>query len=150
LLIQETQRLARDPFLADRFRDGIDKGEGDAFRHFDLVRFVDLVSLRPLERLVLGSSIVAGFTRKELATQAAALIRVDFENALLSLSANILLSTTPISQIAKLMSNLLSDSNSEPPVLDATQRQALIAAAQAKYGPEIVAPILQRIFPTLR
>ncbi|KAF8556923.1 Not1-domain-containing protein [Imleria badia] len=132
LLIQETQRLARDPFLADRFRDGIDKGEGDAFRHFDLVRFVDRVSLRPLERLVLASSIVAGFTRKELATQAAALIRVDFENA-----------------IAKLMSNLLSDSNSEPPVLDATQRQALIAAAQAKYGPEIVAPILQRIFPTL-
>ncbi|KIJ69669.1 hypothetical protein HYDPIDRAFT_80338 [Hydnomerulius pinastri MD-312] len=47
------------------------------------------------------------------------------------------------------MSNLLSDSNSETSVLDAQQRQALIAAAQAKYGPEIVAPILQRIFPTL-
>ena len=37
LLIQETQRLARDPFFADRFRDGLDKGEGDTFRHFDLV-----------------------------------------------------------------------------------------------------------------
>ncbi|KAG9318169.1 Not1-domain-containing protein [Chiua virens] len=151
LLVQETQRLARDPFLADRFRDGIDKGEGDAFRHFDLVRFVDRVSLRPLERLVLASSIVASSTRKELATQAAALIRVDFENAVLSLCQHPSFDHADLSpqQIAKLMSNLLSDSNSETPVLDATQRQALIAAAQAKYGPEIVAPILQRIFPTL-
>ncbi|EGN96141.1 hypothetical protein SERLA73DRAFT_112282 [Serpula lacrymans var. lacrymans S7.3] len=47
------------------------------------------------------------------------------------------------------MLNLLSDSPSDSPTLDANQRQALIAAAQAKYGPEIVAPILQRIFPTL-
>lgn len=152
LLVQETQRLARDPFLADRFRDGIDKGEGDAFRHFDLLRFVDRVSLRPLERLVLASSIVAGSTRKEMATQAAALIRVDFENAVLSLCQHPSFDHADLSpqQIAKLMSNLLSDSNSETPVLDATQRQALIAAVQAKYGPEIVAPILQRIFPTLR
>ncbi|KAN0075454.1 Not1 domain containing protein [Tylopilus felleus] len=151
LLVQETQRLARDPFLADRFRDGIDKGEGDAFRHFDLLRFVDRVSLRPLERLVLASSIVAGSTRKELATQATTLIRVDFENAVLSLCQHPSFDHADLSpqQIAKLMSNLLSDSNSETLVLDATQRQALIAAAQAKYGPEIVAPILQRIFPTL-
>jgi hypothetical protein len=48
------------------------------------------------------------------------------------------------------MSNLLSDPPSDSPTLDATQRQALVAAAQAKYGNEIVAPILQRIFPTLR
>lgn len=152
LLVQETQRLARDPFLADRFRDGIDKGEGDAFRHFDLLRFVDRVSLRPLERLVLASSIIAGSARKELATQAAALIRVDFENAVLSLCQHPSFDHADLSpqQIAKLMSNLLSDSNSETPVLDATQRQALIAAAQAKYGSEIVAPILQRILPTLR
>lgn len=152
LLVQETQRLARDPFLADRFRDGIDKGEGDAFRHFDLLRFVDRVSLRPLERLVLASSIVAGSTRKELTSQAAALIRVDFENAVLSLCQHPSFDHADLSpqQIAKLMSNLLSDSTSDAPVLDATQRQALIAAAQAKYGPEIVAPILQRIFPTLR
>ncbi|KAF8431772.1 Not1-domain-containing protein [Boletus edulis BED1] len=151
LLVQETQRLARDPFLADRFRDGIDKGEGDTFRHFDLLRFVDRVSLRPLERLVLASSIVAGSTRKELATQAAALIRVDFENAVLSLCQHPSFDHADLSpqQVAKLMSNLLSDSNSETPILDATQRQAVIAAAQAKYGPEIVAPILQRIFPTL-
>jgi CCR4-NOT transcription complex subunit 1 len=152
LLVQETQRLARDPFLADRFRDGIDKGEGDIFRHFDLIRFADRVGLRPLERLVLASSIVAGPTRKELAHQAATIIRLDFENAVLSLCQHPSFDHADLSpnQVAKLMSNLLSDLPSDSPTLDATQRQALIAAAQAKYGNEIVAPILQRVFPNLR
>ena len=124
-------------------------GQGDAFRYFDLLRFVDRVSLRPLERLVLALSIVAGSTRKELATQAATLIRVDFENAVFSLCQHPSFDPADFSpqQIAKLMSNLLSNSNSETPVLDATQRQALIAVEQAKYRPEIVAPISQRIFP---
>lgn len=152
LLVQETQRLARDPFLADRFRDGIDKGEGDIFRHFDLVRFADRIGLRPLERLVLASSIVSAPTRKELSTQASTIIRLDFENAVLSLCQHPSFDHADLSpsQVAKLMSNLLSDPPSDSPTLDATQRQALIAAAQAKYGNEIVAPILQRIFPTLR
>jgi len=61
LLVQETQRLARDPYLADRFRDGLDRGEGDIFRHFDLERFADRVGF---ERLVLASSIVTAPTRK--------------------------------------------------------------------------------------
>ncbi|OAX43815.1 Not1-domain-containing protein [Rhizopogon vinicolor AM-OR11-026] len=151
LLVQETQRLARDPFLADRFREGIDRGEGDAFRHFDLLRFADRVALRPLERLVLASAIVSSPSRLELSTQAMNLIRHDFENAVLALCQHPSFDHADLSpqQVAKLMSNLLSDSNSETPVLDLTQRQALIAAAQAKYGLEIVAPILQRIFPTL-
>jgi CCR4-NOT transcription complex subunit 1 len=152
LLVQETQRLARDPFLADRFRDGIDKGEGDIFRHFDLVRFADRIGLRPLERLVLASSIVSAPTRKEFSTQAATIVRLDFENAVLSLCQHPSFDHADLSpsQVAKLMSNLLSDPPSDSPTLDATQRQALVAAAQAKYGNEIVAPILQRIFPTLR
>lgn len=150
--MQETQRLARDPFLADRFRDGIDKGEGEIFRHFDLVRFADRIGLRPLERLVLASSIVSAPTRKELSAQAATIIRLDFENAVLSLCQHPSFDHADLSpsQVAKLMSNLLSDPPSDSPTLDATQRQALVAAAQAKYGNEIVAPILQRIFPTLR
>ena len=84
--------------------------------------------------------------------QAAALIRVDFENAVLSLCQHPSFDHAEFSsqQIAKLMSNLLSDSNSETPMLNATQCQTLIAAAQAKYGPEIATPILQRIFHTLR
>ncbi|KZP29910.1 Not1-domain-containing protein [Athelia psychrophila] len=151
LLVQETQRLARDPFLADRFRDGIDKGEGDIFRHFDLPRFADRVGLRPLERLVLASSIVSAPTRKELSSQAANIIRLDFENAVLSLCQHPSFDHADLSpsQVAKLLSNLLSDPPSDSPILDAGQRQAIVAAAQAKYGNEIVAPILQRIFPTL-
>jgi CCR4-NOT transcription complex subunit 1 len=152
LLVQETQRLARDPFLADRFRDGLDRGEGDIFRHFDLARFADRVGLRPLERLVLASSIVTAQTRKELALQAASMIRVEFENAVLALCQHPSFDHADLSpaQVAKLLSNLLELTTPETPILDGPQRQALIAAAQAKYGTEVVAPILQQIIPHLR
>ncbi|KZT03564.1 Not1-domain-containing protein [Laetiporus sulphureus 93-53] len=151
LLVQETQRLARDPFLADRFRDGIDKGEGDIFRNFDLVRFMDLMGLRPLEKLVLASSIAAGQTRRELQTQAVGIIHADFENAVLAICQHPSFDHADLSpnQIAKLLANLLSEPPSDAPILDGPQRQALIAAAQAKYGSEIVLPILQRILPNL-
>ncbi|KAL1947536.1 hypothetical protein VTO73DRAFT_13260 [Trametes versicolor] len=151
LLVQETQRLARDPFLADRFRDGIDRGEGDVFRNFDFIKFADRIGLRPLERLILASSILAAPTRKELAAQAATVIRVDFENAVLALCQHPSFDHADLSpnQVAKLLSNLLAEPPQDAPVLDATQRQALILAAQAKYGSEIVSPILQRILPNL-
>ncbi|KAJ7445783.1 Not1-domain-containing protein [Mycena galericulata] len=151
LLIQETQRLARDPLLAGRFRDGIDKGEGELFRHFDLVRFSDRIGLRPLERLILAASIVSAPTRKELATQAYSIIRTEFDNAVLALCHTTSFEHTDLSptQVAKLMSNLLSDPPSDSPALDATQRQALIVAAQSKYGKETIAPILHRIFASL-
>ncbi|KAI0781233.1 Not1-domain-containing protein [Trametes elegans] len=151
LLVQETQRLARDPFLADRFRDGIDRGEGDVFRNFDFIKFADRIGLRPLERLILASSILAAPTRKELAAQAATVIRVDFENAVLALCQHPSFDHADLSpnQVAKLLSNLLAEAPLDAPVLDATQRQALIIAAQAKYGSEIVSPILQRILPNL-
>lgn len=152
LLVQETQRLARDPFLADRFRDGLDRGEGDIFRHFDLARFADRVGLRPLERLVLASSIVTAPTRKELSLQATSMIRVEFENAVLALCQHPSFDHADLSpaQVDKLLSNLLELSTHETPILDGSQRQALIAAAQAKYGTEVVAPILQQIIPRLR
>ncbi|KAJ7197229.1 Not1-domain-containing protein [Mycena pura] len=151
LLIQETQRLARDPLVAGRFRDGIDNGEGDLFRHFDLVRFSDRVGLRPLERLILAASIVSTPTRKELAIQASNIIRVEFDNAAIALCHNPCFENADLTpnQLAKLMSNLLSDPPSDAPVLDATQRQALIVAAQSKYGKEAVAPILHRMLPNL-
>ncbi|KAI9509952.1 Not1-domain-containing protein [Russula earlei] len=151
LLVQETQRLARDPFLADRFRDGLDRGDGDIFRHFDLARFADRLGLRPLERLVLASSIVTAPTRKELSLQAASMIRLEFENAVLALCQHPSFDHADLSppQVAKLLSNLLELSTHETPILDGPQRQALIAAAQAKYGTEVVAPILQQIIPRL-
>ncbi|KAH9911414.1 Not1-domain-containing protein [Fomitopsis serialis] len=151
LLAQETQRLARDPTLADRFRDGIDKGEGDVFRAFDLARFVDRVGLQPLERLVLVSSIVAGQTRRDLAVQAANIIRTDFEDAVMAICQHPSFDHADLSpgQLAKLLTNLLSEPPIDAPVLDAVQRQALITAAMAKYGSETVCPMLQRIFPEL-
>jgi CCR4-NOT transcription complex subunit 1 len=154
LLVQETQRLSRDPFLADRFREGIDKGEGDAFRHFDLVRFADRVGLRPLERLVLAASILAypPVARKEFENQAFNIVRVDFENAILSLCQGSSFDHGDITpqQVSKFLANLLSEHPLDEPVLDVTQRQALVAAAQAKYGNAIISPMLQQIFPSLR
>ncbi|KNZ75310.1 General negative regulator of transcription subunit 1 [Termitomyces sp. J132] len=151
LLVQETQRLARDPFLADRFRDGIDKGEGDIFRQFDLARFVDRINLRPLERLVLASSIISSSTRKELANQASNMIHNEFENAVVALCHNPSFDHADLSpnQIVKLMSNLLSDTPTESPVLDTSQVKTLIIAVQTKYGKDTIAPILHRILPNL-
>ncbi|KAJ3762971.1 Not1-domain-containing protein [Lentinula raphanica] len=133
LLLQEIQRLARDPYLAERFRDGVDRGEGEVFRNFDFVRFVDRVGLRPLERLVLAAPIQ------------------EFENAVLSLCHNPSFDLADLSpnQVTKLLGSLLSDPPADSPVLDASQRQALIVAAQTKYGKDTVAPMLQRILPSL-
>jgi len=159
LLVQETQRLARDPFLADRFRDGVGGGEGDSFRQFDLARFVDRTGLRPLERLVLAAAVVAGGstanqsqTRKDLTTQAVGVVRAEFDSAVLELCQSPSLEHAEFNpaQMAKFMSNLLVDVPAEAPVLDANQRQALIAAAQSKLGKEAMAPILHRLLPKLR
>ncbi|KAG6854974.1 hypothetical protein C0991_009797 [Blastosporella zonata] len=151
LLVQETQRLARDPFLADRFRDGIDKGEGDIFRQFDLARFADRINLRSLERVVLASSIISTSTRRELANQAASMIRNEFENAVVALCHNPSFDHADLSpnQVTKLMSNLLSDTPPESPVLDTLQVKSLITAVQTKYGKDTIAPILHRILPNL-
>ena len=152
LLVQETQRLARDPFLADRFRDGVGGGEGETFKQFDFARFLDRVCLHALERLVLAAAIVAGPTRKELMNQAINVIGLEFDNGVLELCQTPPLEHADFSpnQVTKLMSNLLSDLPQEAPVLDATQRQALIAAAQARLGKEAMGPILHRIFSKLR
>ena len=154
LLVEEVQRLARDPFLAERFRDGVDKGEAEAFRNFDLVRFADRIGLRPLERLVLASSIAAAPSpsKKELVTQAANIIRNDFDNAVLSLCQHPSFDHADLTpnQVAKLMNNLLCEGSGDNPILDTQQRQALIIAAQTKYGSEIVIPILQRVLPALQ
>lgn len=175
LLVQETQRLARDPFLADRFREGIDRGEGEIFRTFDLIRFADRVGLRPLERLVLAAagtnlnassnnlppsasgSVVGGRdagpgVRKVIADQAAAIIRIDFENAVLALYRHSYFDHADLSpaQAGKLLQNLLVDAPRGDPLLDAEQRQALVTAAQTKFGAETISPILQQLFQNLR
>jgi CCR4-NOT transcription complex subunit 1 len=153
LLAQEVQRLARDPFLADRFREAVDKGEpADAFRHFDFARFVERTGLRPLERLVLAAAVLSAPTRKELGAQALSVVRIEFENAVLALCQRPCFDQGDLApqQVGKLLGSLLSDLPGDAPVLDAGQRQALILAAHAKFGPEAVSPILQRILPSIR
>lgn len=152
LLVQESQRLARDPFLAERFREGVGGGEGDIFRHFDLLRFVDRVGLRSLERLILASAVVAGRTRQELASQASNVIQLEFDNAVVALCRPTSFEGADLSlnQTAKILSNLLVDATPEPPVLNATQKQTLIMAAQSKYGKEALSPVLAHVFATLR
>ncbi|KAG8914689.1 hypothetical protein FRC00_011472 [Tulasnella sp. 408] len=152
LLVQEVQRLARDPFLADRFRDGIDRAEGEIFRHFDLLRFMDRVGLRPLEKLIIASSIVStNNARKELAAQANQIIRLEWTNAVLSLCTRPSFDHADLtpSQVAKLLSNLLSDPPSDMPVLDTQQRHEILVAAWSKYGQDVMSPILQQILPSL-
>jgi CCR4-NOT transcription complex subunit 1 len=153
LLVQETQRLARDPFLADRFRDAVEKGESDYFvRNFDLTKLMDRIGLRPLERLILASSIVSHKGRKDIIQQANNIIRADWANAIMSLCNHPSFEHADLtpSQVAKLLSNLLSDPPADAPILDATQRLELILAAQTKCGLELMGPILQKIFPTMR
>ncbi|GJJ12464.1 hypothetical protein Clacol_006706 [Clathrus columnatus] len=153
LLVQEMQRLARDPLLADRFRDSIEKidNNGDIFRHFDLIRFADRVGLRSLERLILASTVVFSTSRKDLVSQAVSIIRVDFESALMSFCQHPSFDHSDWSptQLGKFLSNLLCDSPLETPILETPQRQALLAASQAKYGNEFMTPIWQQIFPKM-
>ncbi|KAF8319573.1 uncharacterized protein EI90DRAFT_3081841 [Cantharellus anzutake] len=165
LLVQETQRLARDPFLADCFHDAVNTGEGDIFRHFDLARFVERVELKPLEQLILASSVVSGSNRRELTAQAALMVRVNLEDAARALVARPSFEPVPGSsvtssasgsaddltpqQLARLLSHLLSDPPPDSPILDPVQRVKLISAAQVKFGQETIGPILRSIFPKL-
>ena len=114
---------------------------------------MDRVGLHPLERLILASSFVsspAQLSRKELEGQAATIIQNEFEDAALSLCQPVSFEHGDLnpSQVAKLMENLLLGPLDDP-VLDAAQRQALIVAAQAKFGPEVISPILQRTLPSI-
>ncbi|KAJ1307774.1 hypothetical protein OPQ81_001861 [Rhizoctonia solani] len=149
LLFQEIQRMGRDPFLADRLKDALERGEGEVFRTLDLHRLLERVPLRPLERLVLASVFVTS-PRPEFASAAAQIIHTDLENAVLALVARPSFDSADmsLSQAAKLLANLLSDTPPDAPVLDPSERIALLTAAQAKYGPDL-APVLRTVFPTL-
>jgi len=123
LLVQETQQLAQDPYLANQFRDGLDCGEGDIFHYFDLARFADRVRLHPLEHLILASSIVMAPTCKALSPWAACIIRVKFKNAVLALCQHLSFDHADLSpaQVDKLLKNLLELSTHEMPILDGPQ-----------------------------
>lgn len=152
LLVQETQRLARDPFLADRFKESIDRGEGEAFRNFDLRRFAERVNLKPLERLILYSPVLISATRKDLVLQAKSVIEGDFDEAVLALCQQSAFDTVDVTanQVAKLLSVLIAEPPSDSPVLSPTQLQALVMSAHSKCGSEMMANVLGQILPSMR
>lgn len=151
LLVQETQRLARDPFLADRFRDAVDRVDSEPFRQFDLTRFMDRVGISPLERVILASAMLSATTRRDLVQQAAVVIRMNFEQARPSLLAHPTFETGNLNQgqAAKLLTNILCESSLETPVLDPSQRQSLLSTMSSKYGPDFMTPTLKQIIPRL-
>lgn len=112
---------------------------------------MERIGLHPLERLVLASS-VASATRPELAAQAVSVIKAEVKEAISTLyHSNPSFDHADLSpgQVGKLLSNLLSDS-SESPILDYQERNALLQAAQTKYGRDTVIPMLHHILPSLR
>jgi hypothetical protein len=121
-------------------------------RKFNLRKYFDRMGLRPLERLVLAASIVSTKSRKKLTQQAQAVIQAKWTKAILSLRSRPSFDHADLSpsQVAKLLSNLLSDPPADVPVLDAPQRHEVLFAAWTKYGPDITSPILQQIFTTIR
>ncbi len=102
--------------------------------------------------LVLSAAVVSCQARRELSSQAISMVRLEFENAVLSLCHNPCFDHTDLApnQVAKLISNLLSSPPIDSPVLDAAQRQALIIAVQTKYGRDTATPILQSVIPNMR
>ena len=102
--------------------------------------------------MVSGSNTPHPGIRKELVTQATNIIRVDFENAVLALCQHPCFDHADLSlaQTGKLLQNLLSDPPSDSPILDATQRQALIVAARTKFSPELLSPVLSQLFANIR
>ncbi len=146
LLASEVRRVSRNPTLADRFREVINKAEGDVFRDFDLIQFVDRLRLRSLERFVLASSFVSIHkTRKELANQAASIIRQEFQSAILDLCRTPCFEDADLSlsQLAKITTNL-TFGQSDALILDLQQRQALSLALQTKCGKDAVSSTLCR------
>lgn len=152
LLVQETQRLARDPVLSVRFKEAVDKGEGETYRNFDLRKFSDRIGLQPLERLVLIAPILVSATKRELVQQARSVIDQDFEDSINAIGQSPHFENggelTP-TQITRLLTTLLSDPPSNSPVLTLHQTQALLVATAKRYGIEVFTA-LQQILTTIR
>ncbi|KAG8830433.1 hypothetical protein FRC17_004884 [Serendipita sp. 399] len=151
LLVLETQRLARDPFLADYFREAIDKADSVPIRNFELVRFIERVAPIPLERIILASAMLSASNRRDQVYQAGAIIRMNFDQARPVLMRHFTFSTGNLSQaqISKLLLNLLCESPLGAPVLDVTRRQSLLSGLLEKYGFDFMMPIMKQILPRI-
>lgn len=53
LLLEEMQKLSKDPPQADKIAQSLDTSEGDLFRDFDLATFVEHFRLEPISKTAL-------------------------------------------------------------------------------------------------
>jgi CCR4-NOT transcription complex subunit 1 len=56
LLLEEVQKLSREPQQADKIAQSLDTNEGDLFRDFDLAAFSDHFHLDPVAKIALLQS----------------------------------------------------------------------------------------------
>ncbi len=56
LLVEEVQKVSQDPEQAKRIADTIETSEGDIFRDFDLVTFLNHFKLDPIAKTILVSA----------------------------------------------------------------------------------------------
>ena len=68
LLVQEIEKITQDPEQAPKIAEIIDTSEGDIFRDFDLLRFVNHFRLDPLSRTLLASAF-AHVSKPDLQTK---------------------------------------------------------------------------------
>lgn len=59
ILVQELKKVTQDLQHASRITDALDTNEGDVFRDFDLLTFIDHFKLNSFAKILLGSA----FTR---------------------------------------------------------------------------------------
>ncbi|EJT98519.1 Not1-domain-containing protein [Dacryopinax primogenitus] len=151
LLSQEVRRLARVPSKAGRFREAVERGEGDVFRVFDFSKFVNAVHLSALEKVILAAHVAASVSRSDLAIQGKAVFAADFNTAMVQLLQTPSFETADLSveEAKALLIALLSESPQETPLLDPASRARLLSAMSLRYGMEIAKPLLVDVIPTM-
>ncbi|KZT56511.1 Not1-domain-containing protein [Calocera cornea HHB12733] len=151
LLSQEVRRLARTPSKASRFREAVERGEGDVFRVFDFSKFVNAVHLSALEKVILAVHVAYSVSRSDLAVQGRTVLANEFNAGLAQLMQTSSFDSGDLTpeESRALLSALLSESPHEIPLLDAESRARLLSAILSRYGADIAIPILVDIIPTM-
>ncbi|KIJ29884.1 hypothetical protein M422DRAFT_214789 [Sphaerobolus stellatus SS14] len=95
--------------------------------------------------------MASGNVRKELSAQAANIIRVEYDNAIHALRQSPSFDHADLTpaQLGKLLSNLLSESSADAPLLSDQQRHDIIMTVQSKYPHDIISPVVQQVFANL-
>ena len=68
MLVQEMEKITRDPSQAQKIAETIDTSEGDIFRDFDLSTFMSHFKLDPLAKTLLSSAFI-GTSKPDLRTK---------------------------------------------------------------------------------